>query len=387
MVRCFQALLLSSLLLVLACQGTQGMQGPEGPPGPQGPAGPQGQPGAPAPGGNSLMRWVPEPAQWALASGTQGTIALDTSDPLEGDSSFEFTVTSGTTGSQYTFGDFIPVDTRRSYAGRISAKLVSGAGTFSAGVIAYDAAKAPLGARHFIASAVTIGGLWSELSGTIAGEGTGPGTFPAGTRFIKPEVFLNEGNIGATRVDAFTIVPSQTRATLDADLAVRLVPPGTVIAFASETCPQGYLRCDGSARSAGTYPELFAAIGTAFGNPGAGQFNLPELRGLFIRGWDSGVGNDPNRTTRTTSRPGGASGDRVGTYQGDVFASHNHAGAASNHDVNDSSSQGYPAGNIHTTFRTSDRGGSYQMNSTAISNTGGLETRPRNIALNYCIKY
>src|SRR5262249_37439087 len=148
----------------------------------------------------------------------------------------------------------------------------------------------------------------------------------AGTRFIKPEVFLNEGNIGSTRVDAFSIIPSATRSALDADLATRITPPGTVITFASETCPSGYLRCDGSAQSAATYPELFAAIGTAFGNPAAGQFNLPDLRGLFVRGWASGVGNDPDRGSRVASRAGGATGDHVGTFQGDVFASHNHAG-------------------------------------------------------------
>src|SRR4051812_15098919 len=133
MPRCLKAVL-PVLLLISACAGPKGDPGPEGPTGPQGTTGPQGLPGAPAPGGNNLMRWAPDVSQWVLASGTQGTIALDTSDPQEGDSSFELAVTSGTTGSQYTFGDYIPVDTRHSYTGRISAKLVSGAGAFSAGV-------------------------------------------------------------------------------------------------------------------------------------------------------------------------------------------------------------------------------------------------------------
>jgi microcystin-dependent protein len=392
MPHCLKAVL-PFLLLAVACSGAPGPAGPEGATGPQGPAGaqgipgPQGVPGQPAPGGDNLIRWAPDITQWALASGTQGTIALNTADALEGDSSFDFSVTTGTTGSQYTYGDFIPVDPRRVLTGRVSAKLVSGAGTFSAGVIAYDSGKNPLGSRQFIAASAAVGASWVELTGRILGEGTGAGTFPVGTRFVKPEVFLNEGNIGTTRVDAFSVTPSGTRAGLDADMATRIVPPGTVITFASETCPPGYLRCDGSNQSAATYPELFAAIGTAFGNPGAGQFNVPELRGLFVRGWASGTANDPDRGSRVALRAGGAVGDHVGTFQGDVFAVHNHLGAASNNDINDSTSQGYPAFNVHTTFRTSDRAGSYQLASSAISNTGGNETRGKNVTLNYCIKY
>src|SRR5689334_7252647 len=110
----------------LACAGPKGDKGEAGDTGPQGMAGQQGPPGAPAPGGNNLFRWVKDPAQWALASGTQGTIALVGADSLEGDAAFELNLTSGTTGSQYTFGDFIAVDPRRTYGGRISTKLVNG---------------------------------------------------------------------------------------------------------------------------------------------------------------------------------------------------------------------------------------------------------------------
>ena len=54
--------------------------------------------------------------------------------------------------------------------------------------------------------------------------------------------------------------------------------------------------CNGSAVSRATYADLFTAIGTTFGiGNGSTTFNLPDLRGEFIRGWDNGRNVDPGR--------------------------------------------------------------------------------------------
>src|SRR5690242_7380183 len=134
------------LSLALACtQGPKGDPGVPGEIGPQGPAGPQGPRGGPGAGGNNLIDWGSNISAWTFDSGTQGTITLNTTDVREGDSSFDFAISSGSTGAAYTYGtDFIPVDPNMVYQGRISAKLLLGAGTFYAGYAAYDAAKAPL---------------------------------------------------------------------------------------------------------------------------------------------------------------------------------------------------------------------------------------------------
>jgi microcystin-dependent protein len=370
------------VVAVWGCTDRPANAGPEGPPGPPGPVGP---PGAAAPGGNNLVHWSSDPTQWTLISGEQGLVTNETSESLDGDSSFQFTIPTGVTGAQYTYGDVIAVDTRRTYAGAISAKLVNGTGTFSAGVFAYDAAKAPLDYRPFMVSGVTLGAAWTEFTGRITGEGTGAGTFPAGTRFIKPAIFVNEGNIGTTRVDALSIVSAASRATVDNEMAAALVPAGTVIAFAGETCPTGYVRCDGRLLAAAAYPQLFNAIGNNFGS-GAGQFAVPDLRGQFIRGWDSGAGRDPDRGSRAASAAGGASGDRVGSAQGQALLSHTHTAWAPFGDLDSASSQGWPKLNNHQAFRTSDRGREYALHADAISAAGGNETRPSNLYLNYCIK-
>lgn len=63
---------------------------------------------------------------------------------------------------------------------------------------------------------------------------------------------------------------------------------GTIIPYAGDTLPTGYLYCDGSAISRTTYSDLFSVIGTTYGNgDGSTTFNLPNLKGRVPVGYDS----------------------------------------------------------------------------------------------------
>ncbi|WP_039758593.1 phage tail protein [Bartonella queenslandensis] len=65
------------------------------------------------------------------------------------------------------------------------------------------------------------------------------------------------------------------------------VPIGFVGAFAMQALPSGWLLCDGGAYSRSVYSDLFAAIGTMWGSgDGSTTFNVPDLRGMFLRGFD-----------------------------------------------------------------------------------------------------
>ncbi|MEQ9301872.1 MAG: phage tail protein [Cyclobacteriaceae bacterium] len=96
-------------------------------------------------------------------------------------------------------------------------------------------------------------------------------------------------------------------------------PPGVVLSFAGApgNMPAGYLACDGSSVLVANYPDLYAAIGDAWGGDGGTNFNLPDLRGQFMRGLDNGAGVDPQAAGRTTGNTGGNTGDAVGSYQED----------------------------------------------------------------------
>ena len=166
-----------------------------------------------------------------------------------------------------------------------------------------------------------------------------------------------------------TVVPpdgSVTEAKLVSGFG--LLPTGMIAPFAMSTAPTGWLECDGSAVSRATYANLFAALGTTHGvGDGSSTFNVPDLRGEFIRGWDNGKGTDSGRT--------------FGSSQTDAFQAHKHTYTTPQHydDV---------VGGSGTSARISSTG---QTTGYAADGANGTprtasETRPRNIAMMYCVK-
>lgn len=188
-----------------------------------------------------------------------------------------------------------------------------------------------------------------------------------------------------------------THAEMDGNLQY-LVPPGAVMAFARNSAPDGWIECNGSAISRSVYADLFAAIGTTFGaGNGSSTFNVPNLRGEFIRGWDNGRNVDAGRTF------GSAQAEEIKTHNHaltDPGHSHSVSDPGHNHTVSPAAyAPGAAPGSRNMTPSQVGWGTQYTTtsattgitvgsNSTGISiqSTGGAETRPRNIAMLYCIK-
>ena len=148
---------------------------------------------------------------------------------------------------------------------------------------------------------------------------------------------------------------------LDA-LPVASLPAGSIIYVAKNTAPTGYLKANGAAVSRTIYSALFAAIGTTFGvGDGATTFNLPELRGEFIRGWDDGRSVESGRV--------------FGSAQADETKAHVHT--MNMFQSSQSFTAGLSSGVLYST------GGL----AAGTSSVRGAETRPRNVALLACIKY
>lgn len=143
---------------------------------------------------------------------------------------------------------------------------------------------------------------------------------------------------------------------------------GQVCFFGMPTAPEGFLKCDGSAVSRTTYASLFTAIGTLYGTgDGSTTFNLPDLRGEFIRGWDNGRGIDSERV--------------FGSYQADAFMAHKHIEGFAG--VNKSATYGVTT--VTTEGNINSQSGNSTNNHPYTSTEGGNETRPRNVALLACI--
>ncbi|MFC2714728.1 MAG: phage tail protein, partial [Kingella denitrificans] len=104
----------------------------------------------------------------------------------------------------------------------------------------------------------------------------------------KSGKYLSMRNDGELRYDG--------KRLLNTDDLLGIVPSGTVLYFAGQTAPAGWLKANGAAVSRTAYAALFAAIGTTYGlGDGRSTFNLPDLRGEFLRGWDDGRGVDSPR--------------------------------------------------------------------------------------------
>ncbi len=186
-------------------------------------------------------------------------------------------------------------------------------------------------------------------------------------------VFTGSGaaltSLSGSNITAGTV----TTTALATTVVQSLVPPGTIIAYGGKAAPAGWLLCNGANLERALYPALFGVINTNFGTYDATHFNVPDLRGRFLRGWDNGANRDPEAGARLKMDTGGATGDNVGSVQKDEFKSHTHNFVAMYQTSgNDGSSELY------------ERYGDYWTATTA---AGGTETRPINANVNYIIKF
>lgn len=172
---------------------------------------------------------------------------------------------------------------------------------------------------------------------------------------------------------------------MDANIGgIASVLPGATFLWCAPVVPVGYLELAGQAISRTTYSALFALFGTTYGDGnGSTTFNLPDLRGEFVRGWDHGRGIDAGRT--------------LGSHQDDAIQ--NIVGSLKADTVSDGNTQfidnlqvdgafGLIAGN--KTYTGDGSGGSGQawgadFDASRVVRTAD-ETRPRNLALMYIIK-
>jgi microcystin-dependent protein len=211
-----------------------------------------------------------------------------------------------------------------------------------------------------------------------------------------PNTFKDGDTLSAQKLnDDFAALDTRIKA-LETSPAV---PSGTIIAFGGEVAPDGWLPCDGTQLD-GTnakYAALYAAIGTAYGGNTTSQtFNLPDLRGKFLRGWDHGAGADPDAAMRTAVNGGGHTGDHVGTAQAGELASHTHSVSDPGHAhtytngfQNDGQVvTGHIQGGSNTSFTVwaGTFGTVSAKTGITLSSIGGAETRPVNVAVNYIIK-
>ena len=213
----------------------------------------------------------------------------------------------------------------------------------------------------------TLTGLLTVNANTVLQTTTVNGTLtvtgPSNLAAVTATTVTGTLNANSQRVTNVATPTAGTDAAnktyVDSAAGGSALPPGAIIYLATDIAPAGWLVANGAAVSRTVYANLFSVIGTLYGSgDGSTTFNVPDLRGVFIRGFDDGRGFDPGRL--------------VGTYQADELKSHTH--------TIDTTDDGWNNGRA----RQSDRGANGTVTTSA---TGGSETRPKNLCLLPVIKF
>lgn len=195
--------------------------------------------------------------------------------------------------------------------------------------------------------------------------------------------------------------------------AVEPIPVGSIQMYAGGTSPNTWLLCDGSSLSTSGYPELFSAIGYAYGGSGA-SFNVPDLRGRVPVGAGTGAqmgatgtGIISGGTALTTRNLGVFGGDERMQTHTHVQNAHTHVQNAHGHDLGPGQSFGTSfggnAGGVATfglsvaIINTNTYQGPYSANANTATNqnttatnqnagSGSSENMPPFVVTNYIIK-
>lgn len=271
---------------------------------------------------------------------------------------------------------------------------------------------------------VVIGGIFNVALGGAGGAVVGEVSSDLGAAFDAPQRFLQTTIVsGPTIAVPQTLAPRQQLAStpfavvaqtadraaianraeiatvaesLIPELMRLLNPPGTIITYAGtvtdggglvEPVP-GYLLCNGAVIDGqaleGKYAALRLVLGNSWGNGGnAGNLNvvnLPDLRGVFLRGWNGMATDgfaDSDRNGRIARKAGGNPGNTVGSFQLDDLKNHTHSG----YHLRAS------GGNLNVL--TSDPNQTPTPNNVMRNSGGnpGSETRGKNAYVVYLIKY
>lgn len=243
-----------------------------------------------------------------------------------------------------------------------------------------------------------------RISFRASSTNTGATTFNVNAAGAKP-IFTVSANTGITQLSSGNITANGIyeviySSALDGNSGGWLLlnptmsfkPVGAYEIMAAPIVPAGYLYCDGRAVSRTTYAALFNVIGTRFGaGDGSTTFNLPDWRGVFMRGWDDGRGLDSARVfgvqqsgqNKSHAHPFSATTDRTGE--------HTHGFTVLGQQYSDQAGSRPTLGganlNQNWSSTTASAGGHNHQVSGTTSLEGGNEARPVNNTVYVVVKF
>jgi len=226
---------------------------------------------------------------------------------------------------------------------------------------------------HLTTNAPIILGTTALTFKMLAGRtGIAAGTYKSLT---VDEYGRATGGANPQTLAGFGIKDSYTKTEIEGMIAnASMLPVGTIVAFPGATPPVGFLELDNSVKSAALYPDLNAYLAGKYnkGDEGAGNFRLPDGRGEFLRGWDHGRGVDVGRT--------------IGSSQVDTLQ--NITGAFDGYLDITTAGGAFSLSNMSISSTPLNQKNAYHgvyFDASKVARTS-TETRPRNLAVMWCIK-
>ena len=131
----------------------------------------------------------------------------------------------------------------------------------------------------------SIVGIWlvkayhvpvDNMGNTITVNGVPPDESGDITIEVPQPTIATEAEAEAGTNNAKFMTPLRTKQAIN--VLMNAIPVGTILPFAGNRIPSGFLACNGAAVSRTTYSALFSAIGTTYGGgDGSSTFNVPQL--------------------------------------------------------------------------------------------------------------
>ncbi len=265
------------------------------------------------------------------------------------------TVVTGGAGNAYTATYTQPMQSWvPGYFSFVANRANTGAATFSRDGLAPKNLRAN-SAVPLVAGQLQTGAIYIASYSPSTDEVLLTGKFGVSNNDFAP---MAPGTVKANITGTTTLPADTTLAAFFGSAPAGSIPSGAigssalsteVRAFNSATCPTGWQVADGTSGS-------------------------PDLRGVVVRGLDSGRGLDPGRT--------------LNSFQADSFANHNHpvTDPGHTHAYNAPLAQTTLTGSTPVSLYSTFTGAVSASSTTGVTvgNTGGSETRGKNVALLYC---
>lgn len=152
------------------------------------------------------------------------------------------------------------------------------------------------------------------------------------------------------------------------------VPVGTIIAYAGETAPTGFLECNGAVLKRAAFPGLFQAIGILWGSTASDDFKLPDTyeAARFLRGRSDSL------------KVGTTQEDAIRDIEGDLFLWKGVEGATGGGSFQVSTTSVASSGHVASSIPTGQTTINFKASSVVPT---AEENRPKSAVVMYCIKY